>query len=169
VSDEPKPKEYVIEKYFDDSPVGPGKAIARLFVTPGEPVVDLVLRWQPENTENQPDTWEITWVHHPDMIWEHGGQLERYLQQLSGSGAGLSSSAGDARTDDVASSTRRAEQPDRRPSIDEKAWLQVRAWRSRVLSRLSDVNLTLELKDHVFNNETNLGSVMVDCATSRIA
>jgi hypothetical protein len=76
--DEPESKEYKIERYFEDSPVGSGDATAQLFVVPKDPVVTLILTWEPEDTMDQPDRWEITWCHHPHNIWD-AQQLERFL------------------------------------------------------------------------------------------
>jgi hypothetical protein len=82
VSDElpeviPDNKEYFIEKEFEE-----GIARATLVITPREPIVELTLSWSQKSflTEGRdPDTWEIVWFHHPDIIWDN---LETYLAKF---------------------------------------------------------------------------------------
>jgi hypothetical protein len=59
-----------------------GEAEAHLAVTSfHDPIVDLVLRWRTGDCEgSRPDVWQITWVHHPAIIWRN---LPRYLHRYS--------------------------------------------------------------------------------------
>lgn len=59
---------------LEDSPVGAGTINVRAKASEAYPLVELRMRWMGEC--EQPEVWEIDWVHHPDYLLT---ELPQYL------------------------------------------------------------------------------------------